>query len=215
MIHNLSQHNSIIGNYIAELRDENVQKDPMRFRLNLSRLASLMGYEVSKKLHVTSKNVTTPLGQAEVNIVEEMPVLATILRAGLAMHEGLLHVFDRSESAFVSAYRKHASAEEFSIRVEYQAAPNLTNRTIIMSDPMLATGASMVSVYKSLLSNGNPLKIYILAAVASKDALDYVRLHLPQNTEFFVGAIDEELTAHSYIVPGLGDAGDLAYGSKL
>lgn len=215
MIHNLSQHNSIIGNYIAELRDENVQKDPMRFRLNLSRLASLMGYEVSKKLHVTSKNVTTPLGQAEVNVVEEMPVLATILRAGLAMHEGLLHVFDRSESAFVSAYRKHASAEEFSIRVEYQAAPNLTNRTIIISDPMLATGASMVSVYKSLLSNGNPLKIYILAAVASKDALDYVRLHLPQNTEFFVGAIDEELTAHSYIVPGLGDAGDLAYGSKL
>lgn len=215
MIHNLSQHNSIIGNYIAELRDENVQKDPMRFRLNLSRLASLMGYEVSKKLHVTSKNVTTPLGQAEVNVVEEMPVLATILRAGLAMHEGLLHVFDRSESAFVSAYRKHASAEEFSIRVEYQAAPNLTNKTVIISDPMLATGASMVSVYKSLLSNGNPLKIYILAAVASKDALDYVRLHLPQNTEFFVGAIDEELTAHSYIVPGLGDAGDLAYGSKL
>ncbi len=215
MIHNLSQHNSIIGNYIAELRDENVQKDPMRFRLNLSRLASLMGYEVSKKLHVTPKNVTTPLGQAEVNIVEEMPVLATILRAGLAMHEGLLHVFDRSESAFVSAYRKHASAEEFSIRVEYQAAPNLTNKTVIISDPMLATGASMVSVYKSLLSNGNPLKIYILAAVASKDALDYVRLHLPQNTEFFVGAIDEELTAHSYIVPGLGDAGDLAYGSKL
>jgi uracil phosphoribosyltransferase len=215
MIHNLSQHNSIIGNYIAELRDENIQKDPMRFRLNLSRLASLMGYEVSKKLHITSKNVTTPLGQAEVNIVEEMPVLATILRAGLAMHEGLLHVFDRSESAFVSAYRKHSSAEEFSIRVEYQAAPNLTNRTIIISDPMLATGASMVSVYKSLLLNGNPLKIYILAAVASKDALDYVRLHLPQNTEFFVGAIDEELTAHSYIVPGLGDAGDLAYGSKL
>jgi len=215
MIHNLSQHNSIIGNYIAELRDENVQKDPMRFRLNLSRLASLMGYEVSKKLHVTPKNVTTPLGQAEVNIVEEMPVLATILRAGLAMHEGLLHVFDRSESAFVSAYRKHASAEEFSIRVEYQAAPNLTNKTVIISDPMLATGASMVSVYKSLLLNGNPLKIYILAAVASKDALDYVRLHLPQNTEFFVGAIDEELTAHSYIVPGLGDAGDLAYGSKL
>jgi len=215
MIHNLSQHNSIIGNYIAELRDENVQKDPMRFRLNLSRLASLMGYEVSKKLHVTSKIVTTPLGQAEVNVVEEMPVLATILRAGLAMHEGLLHVFDRSESAFVSAYRKHASAEEFSIRVEYQAAPNLTNKTVIISDPMLATGASMVSVYKSLLSNGNPLKIYILAAVASKDALDYVRLHLPQNTEFFVGAIDEELTAHSYIVPGLGDAGDLAYGSKL
>ncbi len=215
MIHNLSQHNSIIGNYIAELRDENVQKDPMRFRLNLSRLASLMGYEVSKKLHVTTKNVTTPLGQAEVNVVEEMPVLATILRAGLAMHEGLLHVFDRSESAFVSAYRKHASAKEFSIRVEYQAAPNLTNRTMIISDPMLATGASMVSVYKSLLLNGNPLKIYILAAVASKDALDYIRLHLPQNTEFFVGAIDEELTAHSYIVPGLGDAGDLAYGSKL
>jgi len=215
MIHNLSQQNSIIGNFISELRDEKIQKDPMRFRMNLSRLATMMGYEVSKKLHYVAQTVTTPLGQAEVNIVEEMPVLATILRAGLAMHDGLLHVFDRSESAFISAYRKHASEEEFSIRVEYQAAPNLTNKTVIISDPMLATGASMVSVYKSLLTNGNPLKIYILAAVASKDAIDYIRLHLPQNTEFFVGAIDEELTAHSYIVPGLGDAGDLAFGEKL
>jgi len=214
MIHDLSKNNSIIGNFIAELRDVTIQKDAMRFRRNLERLAEVIGYEISKTLSYTKKTVETPLGEADVNVLTEQPVLATILRAGLSMHQGLLNYFDASESAFISAYRKHTSAEEFAIKVEYLASPDITNKTIIISDPMLATGASMVSVYKALLKQGKPSKVYIVAAVASKEAIDHVRQHLPPNTEIWVGAIDRELTAHSYIVPGIGDAGDLAYGIK-
>ena len=156
----------------------------------------------------------TPLGQAYVNVLKTLPVLATILRAGLGMHQGLLNYFDKSDSAFISAYRKHTSIEEFDIHVEYLASPDLTNKTVILSDPMLATGASMVTVYKALLKQGRPAKIYIIAAIASQDAVEYVKKHLPENTEIWVGAIDEELTAQSYIVPGIGDAGDLAFGVK-
>jgi uracil phosphoribosyltransferase len=214
MIHNLSHSNSILGNFISELRSVEIQKDSMRFRRNLERVAEVIGYEISKKLDYETVAFTTPLGQADVNVLKTQPVLATILRAGLGMHQGLLNYFDKSDSAFISAYRKHTSIEEFDIHVEYLASPDLTNKTVILSDPMLATGASMVTVYKALLKQGRPAKIYIIAAIASQDAVEYVKEHLPENTEIWVGAIDEELTAQSYIVPGIGDAGDLAFGVK-
>jgi len=214
MIHNLSNSNSILGNFLSEIRCVSIQKDSMRFRRNLERIAEIIGYEISKKMEYETVSFTTPLGQAEVNILKNQPVLATILRAGLGMHQGLLNYFDAAESAFISAYRKHTTAEDFEIHVEYLASPDLTNRIVIISDPMLATGASMVTVYKALLKQGRPSKIYIISAIASQDALEYVKKHLPENTEIWVGAIDEELTAQSYIVPGLGDAGDLAFGIK-
>ena len=214
MIHDLSKNNSIVGNFMSELRDVSIQKDPLRFRRNLERISEVIGYEISKSLTFENITVETPLGQSEVNVVSELPVLATILRAGLSMHQGLLNYFDKADSAFISAYRKHTTSEEYDIQVEYLASPDLTNKTIIISDPMLATGASMVTVYKALLKQGKPSKIHIVSAVASKDAIAYVRKHMPTNTEIWAGAIDEELTAHSYIVPGIGDAGDLAFGVK-
>lgn len=214
MVHDLSLSNSIFSTFIAELRDEKIQKDPMRFRRNLERVAEVLGYELSKKLSYTKKEVITPLGTAEMNLISDQPVLATILRAGLGMHNGLLNYFDRAESAFVSAYRKHSTAEEFEIYVEYLAAPKIDNRVLIISDPMLATGSSMALVYKALLKQGVPSKTFVVSAIATNDALDYLKTQLPDNTEYFIGAVDEELTAQSYIVPGLGDAGDLAYGEK-
>ncbi len=214
MVHNLSQTNSVFTSFIKELRDEVIQKDPMRFRRNLERVAEVIGYELSKKLSYESIEVTTPLGTANMEVISEQPVLATILRAGLGMHQGLLNYFDRAESAFVSAYRKHSTAEDFEIYVEYLAAPQIDNKVLIISDPMLATGSSMHLVFKSLLAQGTPKKVFVVAAIASSDALQYLKAHMPDTTEYFVGAIDEELTAQSYIVPGLGDAGDLAYGEK-
>ncbi len=214
MIHNLSNTNSILGNFLSEIRNIEIQNDSMRFRRNLERIAEVIGYELTKKMEFETISVSTPLGKAEVNVLKHQPVLATILRAGLGMHQGLLNYFDTAESAFVSAYRKHTTIEDFDIHVEYLASPDLTNKVVIISDPMLATGASMVTVYKALLKQGKPSKVYVVAAIASQDALDYVKKHLPETTEIWVGAVDEELTAQSYIVPGLGDAGDLAYGVK-
>ncbi len=214
MIHDLSKTSSIFSTFLAEIRDVEIQHDPMRFRRNLERIAEVLGYELSKKLTYVTKEVTTPLGIAEVPVLKEQPVLATILRAGLGMHQGLLNYFDRAESAFISAYRKHSTAEDFEIYVEYMAAPKIDHKVLIISDPMLATGNSMATVYKAILKQGKPLRTIVVAAIATPDALDYCRRHLPENTEYFVGAIDKELTAQSYIVPGLGDAGDLAYGIK-
>lgn len=215
MIYNFSDTNSILGNFIAELRDIEIQHDSMRFRRNLERISEIMGYELSKHLHYVRKEVQTPLGIAEVNVIEDMPVLATILRAGLGMHQGLLNYFDRADSAFVSAYRKHSTAEDFEIYVEYMAAPTIDNKILIISDPMLATGSSMAMVYKALLKQGNPKRLIVVSAIAAPEALDFLKKNLPQTTEYYIGAIDKELTAQSYIVPGLGDAGDLAYGVKL
>jgi uracil phosphoribosyltransferase len=215
MIHNLSEKLSIAGNFLAEIRDVSIQKDPVRFRLNMERLAEILGYEISKTLAYKSIQTETPLGISNDKVLEHQPVLITILRAGLAMHNGLLRYFDRSESAYISAYRKHTTAEDFEIFVEYIAAPNLNGKVWIISDPMLATGNSMVTVYKALLKSGKPLKIYIASAIATPDAIEMVKRNLPDNTEIWVGAIDKELTAQSYIVPGLGDAGDLAFGVKV
>jgi uracil phosphoribosyltransferase len=215
MVVNLSQQHSIFNNFIAEIRDEQIQKDPMRFRFNMERIAEILGYELSKKMNTKSIAVQTPLGISDETVISDEPVLATILRAGLAMHNGLLRVFDRSDSAFISAFRKHTTPEEFEIYVEYLASPQLDGRTWIISDPMLATGSSMVTVYKALLKSGKPSKVYIVSAIATPDAIDLIKRNFPENTEIWVGAIDTELTAQSYIVPGLGDAGDLAFGVKV
>ncbi len=215
MVHNISSQASILTTFLAEIRSVEIQKDPLRFRRNMERIAEILGYEVSKHLVYTESEIETPLGKAKIQLSKEKPLLATILRAGLSMHQGLLNYFDHSESAFISAYRKHSTAEDFEIYVEYMAAPSLDNKIWIISDPMLATGSSMVTVYQAMLRYGNPKRIFIVSAIATPVAIDYVKKHLPENTEIFVAAIDQKLTAQSYIVPGLGDAGDLAYGEKI
>jgi len=216
MIHLFSTDNNIINNYIAELRDVEVQKDSWRFRNNLRRIGIQMGYEISKKLQYESRDVQTPLGIATMNICKDKVVLGTILRAGLPMHEGLLETFDGAENAIISAYRKHDSDISFKIEVEYMSAPSLENKVLILCDPMLATGMSMVSCWKILTEKrGMPLSTHIVSAIASEDGLTYTKRHLPPEVQFWIGAVDPELNAKSYIIPGLGDAGDLAYGIKL
>jgi uracil phosphoribosyltransferase len=200
---------------MAEIRAVGIQEDRLRFRHNLSRIAEILAYEVSKQLPSQTKAVQTPLGVAQVLQPAEQPVLLTILRAGLAMHEGLLRSFDHADSAYISAYRKHSSPEDFEIEVEYMAVPDLDDKIWLISDPMLATGSSMVAVYKALKRHGTPKQIHILSAIATPEALAFVQRNLPANTHIWVAAIDEQLTAKSYIVPGLGDAGDLAFGIKL
>tara|TARA_B100001063_G_scaffold242489_1_gene271231 strand:+ start:2103 stop:2750 length:648 start_codon:yes stop_codon:yes gene_type:complete len=215
MLYNLSEEPSIISQYLSEIRDVEIQKDPMRFRSNLERIASVLGYEASKKMKYINHEVQTPLGVSNEVKIADNPVLITILRAGLAMHNGLLDTFDRCESAFVSAYRSHTSKEEFSIEVEYLAAPNLDERVWIISDPMLASGNSMVEVYKALLKFGKPKKVIVIVSIATPQSIKLVENELPQNTDIWTAAVDPELTSESYIVPGLGDAGDLAFGVKV
>ena len=214
MVHDFSNTHSIFSPFLGELRDKEIQKDPMRFRRNLERISEILGYELSKKLEVEIQDIETPLGVAPTAVVKEQPVIATILRAGLGMHMGLLNYFDKAESSFVSAYRKHTTAEDFEIYVEYMASPKIDNKVLIINDPMLASGASMALVYKALLKQGNPSRVIIVAAIASAQSLIYLKKYLPDTTEYYIGAVDKELTAQSYIVPGLGDAGDLAYGVK-
>jgi len=214
MVTNLSAKPSVFNSFIAEIRDAVVQKDSMRFRRNLERIAEVIAYEVSKTFEFEKKEIQTPLGIAEMNVLSDQPVLATILRAGLAMHQGMLNYFDRSESAFISAFRKHITAEEFEVNVQYVSVPNFDDKVLIISDPMLATGSSMVTVYRELLRHGRPKRVIICVAIASKEALEYVQAEFPR-VEIYAGAIDNELTAQAYIVPGLGDAGDLAFGKKF
>lgn len=215
MIKDLSKSNSIFNHFVAELRDERVQKDSLRFRRNLERIGEVIAYEISKDLDYKANEVQTVLGEATHNLLMEQPVLATILRAGLPLHQGVLNYFDRAESAFVSAYRKpKKGTDDFDIKVEYLSAPSIDGKTLIIADPMLATGSSMVLVYKALLQKGTPKHIHVVTAIASMEGVEYVKKNLPSNTSIWCGAIDDELTAQSYIVPGLGDAGDLAYGKK-
>lgn len=211
----MSNNSSIISQYIAELRDTTIQNDSMRFRKNVERIGSLIAYEISKSLPFIETEVTTPLGEATVNILAQQPVLATVLRAGLPLHYGMQSIFDKAENAFISAYRNHHKDGSFDIKVEYMASPDITDKIIILSDPMLATGASIELTYKALLRNGKPEHVHIVSIIASVEGLEYIKKHLPENVTIWIGALDEELTAQSYIVPGLGDAGDLAYGLKL
>ncbi len=215
MIHELGKANSILNQFIAELRDEEIQKDSMRFRRNLERAGEICAYEISKKLDWIKKEVTTPLGIAEMSVLKEQPVIATILRAGLPFHQGMHNYFDKAENAFISAYRKHHPDGSFEVQVEYMACPDLNGKTLILCDPMLASGHSIELVFKALKRNGVPKNIHIASLLASADGVEYVKKHLPNNVTMWVCAIDEELTSQAYIVPGLGDAGDLAFGNKL
>ncbi len=215
MIHEIGRNNSIFNQFLREIRDETIQKDRARFRRNMERMGEIFAYELSKNLDYKTEDVITPLGTASMRLPESYPVLATILRAGLPFHQGMLNYFDHAESAFVSAYRMHGkSHEDFQVKVEYMSCPVLTGRHLVIADPMLATGQSMVLVYKALKANGAPLHIHIVTLLATQEGMAFVRKNLPDNTTLWVGAIDDELTAQAYIVPGLGDAGDLAFGKK-
>ena len=211
---NFQDSNSIYNTFLSELRDKNIQSDAMRFRRNLERLGEISALEISRYLHYSSKNIITPLGTAQMNLIDEPLVLATILRAGLPLHQGLLNYFDAAENCFISAYRKHTSEEEFDVEIEYMSSPGLTDKTVLLNDPMLASGRSMVLAYKALLKRGVPKKIHVVGVIASQEGVDFVKNHLPEDTTIWIGAIDKEMTKESYIVPGLGDAGDLAYGTK-
>ena len=211
---NFQDSNSIYNTFLSQLRDKKVQLDSMRFRRNLERLGEITAMEISKTLNYSDKDISTPLGVSNMNLIDEPIVLATILRAGLPLHQGLLNYFDQAENCFISAYRKHTSPDEFDVEIEYMSSPDLEGKTILLNDPMLASGRSMVLAYKALLQRGTPKKIHVVSVIASQQGVDLVRNNLPSNSTIWVGAIDPEMTQDSYIVPGLGDAGDLAFGSK-
>ncbi len=216
MIHHLGSTSSLLNQYIAELRDEVIQGDSLRFRRNMERLGEIFAYEISKTMAWEQKEVVTSLGVANCEVLKQQPVIATILRAGLPFHQGLLNAFDKAENAFVSAFRKHRKDGRFDVKVEYVSSPSILDKVLIISDPMLATGASMVLSYKALISKGSPSHTHIVSILGCNQGVDYVRKNMPDdNYTLWLGAVDDELTAKAYIVPGLGDAGDLAFGSKL
>lgn len=215
-INYLGKENSIFNHFLAEIRDVEVQQDSMRFRRNLERLGEIFAYEISKTMEYEEREINTPLGSTNMNLLKEKPVLATILRAGLPLHQGLLNYFDDSNNAFISAFRKPHRDGSFEIQIDYLSAPNLEDKTLILADPMIATGQSMVLSYKELLTNGQPKHTHFVSVIASSEGLEYLQSELsPHNCSLWIGAVDDELTAQSFIVPGLGDAGDLAYGAKL
>jgi uracil phosphoribosyltransferase len=212
----LGNNHSVLDQYLAEIRDESIQKDPLRFRENLYRIGEIFGYEISKTLDFEVSQVTTPLGVANVPTLQKQPVLATILRAGLAMHNGLLRILDRAENCFISAFRKYTGGGKFEIEFEYMASPSLDNKVVILSDPMLASGKSMEIGYEALFSKGTPSHVHLVAIIASRQGVEYMNKNIKaENVTLWLGAVDNEMTAKSYIVPGLGDAGDLAYGEKI
>lgn len=213
---NLGETDSVLGNIVAQMRDRTIQKDSLRFRFNLRRLGQIFGYELSKTLTFTPKEVPTPLATATVRTCDDKVVAATILRAGLPLHEGILELFDNAESAFIAAYRKYDKGDDFHINIEYCSCPSLEGKTLILSDTLLATGASIEISYRKVLDDGGePLFTHFVCPIASVYAIEYLQKRMPEKTCLWTAAIDEELTSKSYIVPGLGDAGDLAYGDKL
>lgn len=212
---NFAETPSLVNQFMMELRDENIQKDMLRFRRNLERIGEIMAYEISRTISYETIDVMTPLDVAKCQVIGDNIVLGTIFRAGVPFHQGFLNYFDHAENAFVSAYRKYKDADNFDVHIEYLASPCIEGKTLIIADPMLATGASMELSYRALLTKGTPKHIHIASVIASKQAVDYVKGVFPaEKTTLWVGAIDDELNSHSYIVPGLGDAGDLAYGTK-
>lgn len=215
-IHNLSQQNSVLNAFISEIRDLTVQKDQMRFRRNIERIGEILGYELSKVLHYKSSPVNTPLGTCNMNIIDNDIVLCSILRAGIPLHNGLLNYFDTAENAFISAYRHHPNnSEDFEIIVEYLACPDLENKTLILADPMLATGRSMVTTFEALKPYGTPKEIHLVSTIGAQEGVDYVEKHFGKDAHLWIAAIDKTLNEKGYIVPGLGDAGDLSFGEKL
>ena len=212
---NFAEMNSELNRFVAEIRDIHIQQDRLRFRKNLERIGEVMSYEISKDFRYSEKLVTTPLGTARVNTADDKIVIGTILRAGIPYHQGFLNYFDRAENAFVSAYRKYKDKLNFEIFIEYIASPRIDGKILILTDPMLATGGSMELSYRARLTKGEPEHIHIASVIASQKAIEYITTHFPEEkTTVWVGAIDPDLNEHSYIVPGLGDAGDLAYGEK-
>lgn len=212
---NLGEKNSVLNRFMAEIRDKAIQKDSLRFRRNLERLGEIFAYEISKTLNYSEKQFVTPLGIANISTPDDQIVVSTILRAGLPLHQGILNFFDGAQNAFIAAYRKYDKGEDFHINIEYASTPDLEGKTLILADTMLATGASLELAYKRLCDEGQPAYTHLVCPVASAYAVEYLQKHLPsEGITLWVAAIDEELTSHSYIVPGLGDAGDLAYGTK-
>ncbi|WAC01102.1 uracil phosphoribosyltransferase [Lacinutrix neustonica] len=215
-IHNISENDSILNTFLAEIRDTVIQKDSMRFRRNIERIGEVLAYEMSKSFDYKSKTVETPLAKTEVQIQENDMVLCSILRAGLPLHNGLINYFDKAENAFISAYRHHLkNPETFEIIVEYLACPNLKGKTLILADPMVATGQSLLATFEALKPFGTPKEIHLVAVIGAQEGLDFIKKHFPKNTTLWIGAVDKDLNSKGYIVPGLGDAGDLAFGEKL
>lgn len=211
---NFAETPSLMSQFLLEMRSTEIHQDPMRFRRNLQRTGEVMAYEISKTLEYKKVDVVTPLEVAHCDTIGEQVVLGTIFRAGVPFHQGFLDFFDRAENAFVSAYRKYKEKESFDVFIEYLASPRLEGKTLILVDPMLATGASMELSYRALLTKGTPAKTHLASVIASRAAIEYLDKVLPEDTTLWVGVIDDEINSHSYIVPGLGDAGDLAYGIK-
>ncbi|MDD4515556.1 uracil phosphoribosyltransferase [Massilibacteroides sp.] len=211
---NLGESNSILNRFVAELRDVTIQTDSLRFRRNIERIGEIMAYEISKRFAYEVKDISSPLGIAPMSIPQDQVVISTILRAGLPYHQGFLSYLDNAQNAFVSAYRKYKDRLNFDIHIEYIASPRISDKTLIITDPMLATGSSMELAYEALLTKGTPAHIHVASIIASKQAVDLLTKRMPDNTTIWLAAIDPELDDHSYIVPGLGDAGDLAYGEK-
>ena len=215
-IHHLSDNNSILNKFISEIRDVKIQKDSLRFRRNIERIGEVLGYELSKSLVYENKEIETPLGKKEIELYKNDVVLCSILRAGLPLHQGLLNYFDDAENAFISAYRHHPNNDiDFQIVVEYFASPAIENKTLILADPMLATGQSLVAVHEAIKKHGSPKEIHIVAVIGAKEGVAFIENHFPENTHLWIATIDDKLNSKGYIVPGLGDAGDLAFGEKL
>lgn len=215
-IHDLSLQNSVLNSFISEIRDINIQKDSMRFRRNIERIGEVLGYEMSKILNYKKTTIKTPLGNCDIPVLDNNIVLCSVLRAGIPLHNGLLNYFDGAENAFISAYRHHTNnSDDFEIVVEYLACPSLDNKTLILADPMLATGQSMVSTFKALKPFGTPKNIHLVSVIGAKEGVSFVQNHFDKNTHLWIAAIDDHLNEKSYIVPGLGDAGDLSFGEKL
>ncbi len=215
-IHNLDSKNSILLKFISEIRDVNLQKDKLRFRRNIERIGEILGYELSKHLNYKSQNISTPLGTKQMSLSNNDIVICSILRAGLPLHQGVLNYFDDAENAFISAYRHHPdNTDAFEIVVEYLATPSLEDKTLLLVDPMLATGNSMAAVYEALKKAGTPKQIHIVSVVGAQEGVNFIKDKFPKNTHLWIATIDEKLNSKGYIVPGLGDAGDLAYGTKL
>ena len=215
-IHNLTEKNSILNTFISELRDVKIQKDSMRFRRNIERIGEILGYEISKVLNYKSTQITTPLGTKEMNIMDSDIVLCSILRAGVPLHNGLLTYFDNAQNAFISAYRQHQkNPDSFEIVVEYLACPNLENKTLILADPMLATGQSLVATFEALKPFGKPKEVHLACVIGAQPGIDYISKHFNSDTHLWIATVDRELDEKGYILPGLGDAGDLAFGEKL
>ena len=215
-IHNLSENNSVLNHFLAQIRNIDVHGDSMRFRRNIERIGEIMAYELSKELHYKNVAIQTPLGIKQTTAINDQLVLCSILRAGLTLHQGFLNYFDDAENGFISAFRHHPNNDDyFDIKVEYQAVADINNKNLLLLDPMLATGQSIVAVFNQLMERGNPKEIHIAVVIATPEGIAHLEEHLPENCHLWIAALDDGLDAKNYIVPGLGDAGDLAYGKKL